>query len=103
MLLHLFDFTISNQSQLMTVTDSQFDYLLALAFTAVDNGLQRKDIVPSEVYQWIQDDTLQNVWDALTVKEQEEVCYDLRDNVFEGEMLGREYFKSDEYMELQYR
>ena len=86
----------------MTLTDSQFDYLLALAFIAVDNGLQRRDIVPSEVYQWIEDDTLQDAWDALSYKEQDAVCYDLRDNVFEGEMLEREYFKSDEYMELQY-
>jgi hypothetical protein len=85
-----------------TVTDSQFDYLLALAFTAVDNGLHRKDIVPAEVNLWIDDDTLQDAWDALTYKEQDAVCYDLRDNVFDGEMLEREYFKSDEYMELQY-
>jgi len=85
-----------------TITDFHYNQLLALAFEAVDNGLQRKDIVPAEVYEWIQDDTLQNDWDALTYKEQDAVCHDLRDNVHEGQILEWEYLRSDEYMELQY-
>jgi len=85
-----------------TLTDFHYNQLLALAFTAVDNGLQRAQIVPDEVYEWIQDETLQNDWDALTDEEQNAVCYDLRDNVHEGQILEWEYLRSDEYNELQY-
>jgi hypothetical protein len=87
----------------MTVTTAQFDQLLAWAINAVDHqGLFREDITPSEVYQWIEDDTLQDAWDALNVKEQDAVCYDLRDQVLEAEIMYQEYLRSDEYMELQY-
>jgi hypothetical protein len=86
-----------------TITDNQFDQLLSTAINAVDHqGLLREDITPSEVYQWIQDDTLQDAWDALTYKEQDAVCYDLRDQVIEAEIMYQEYLRSDEYMELQY-
>ena len=86
-----------------TITNDQFDQLLSTAINAVDHqGLFREDITPSEVYQWIQDDTLQDAWDALNVKEQDAVCYDLRDQVLEAEIMYQEYLRSDEYMELQY-
>jgi hypothetical protein len=87
----------------MTINDAQFEQLLSLAINAVDHqGLLREDITPSEVYQWIEDDTLQDAWDALNVKEQAAVCYDLRDQVLEAEIMYQEYLRSDEYMELQY-
>ena len=85
-----------------TVTNVQFDYLLALSIDAVDNGLDRADIVPAEVNLWIDDDTLQDAWDALTYKEQNAVCYDLRDQVHDAFALYQEFLKSDEYNELQY-
>ena len=85
-----------------TVTNIQFDYLLTLAIEAVQNGLDRSGIIPAEVYQWIDDDTLQDAWDALTYKEQNAVCYDLRDQVHDAFALYHEFLKSDEYNELQY-
>lgn len=87
----------------MTLTNSQFDQLLSIAISAVGHQeLFREDITPSEVYQWIEDDTLQDTWDALNYNEQDAVCYDLRDQVLEAEIMYQEYLRSDEYMELQY-
>jgi hypothetical protein len=86
-----------------TVTNVQFDYLLAIAVDAIEiDGIALHDITPSAVYYWIDDDTLQDVWDALTYKEQNEVCYDLRDQVYDALALYQEYLRSDEYNELQY-
>lgn len=87
----------------MKLTNSQFDQLLSIAISAVDHqGLFREDITPSEVYQWIEDNTLQDTWDSLNYEEQDAVCYDLRDQVLEAEIMYQEYLRSDEYMELQY-
>jgi len=87
----------------MTVTNVQFDYLLAIAVDAIEiDGIALHDITPTAVYYWIDDDTLFDVWDALTYKEQNEVCYDLRDQVYDALALYQEYLRSDEYNELQY-
>ena len=93
----------SPHQELMTVTNVQFDYLLAIAVDAIEiDGIALHDITPTAVYYWIDDDTLFDVWDALTYKEQNEVCYDLRDQVHDALALYQEYLRSDEYNELQY-